>query len=189
MKNVLRKIIREQIDLLLESYEMNNDGKSYVPPQKVAETAQIALNAISRAQQNGIQPTSIDAGGNQGSGRMKAKKLAQKVSQSFSEMKRLKAFFEANATKVEDERKNVGIIQQRRGTVDEMIKSNLLLVWNLHGGDAGKKWVTDKLSNSHDEELKTKERLRFAGGQGKGDNKGFGSLNYLHDPSQQRIHR
>jgi len=189
MKNVLRKIIREQIDLLFESYEMNNDNKSYVPPQKVAETAQAALSAIGKAQQNGIQPTSIDANQNQGSGRMKAKKLAQKVPQSFTEMKRLKAFFEANTAKVTEERKKLGIIQQRIGTVDEMGKSNLLLVWNLHGGDACKKWVTEKLSNSHDDELKTKERFRFAGGHDKNDNKGFGALGFLHDPSQQRIRR
>lgn len=189
MKNVLRKIIREQINLLFESYEMKNDGKSYTPPQKVAEIAQLALGAIGAAQQNGIQPTSIDAGGNQGSGRIKARGLSQKKPQSFSEMKRLKAFFESNDAKVEEERKKIGIIQQRRGTAEEMKRSNLLLVWNLHGGDACKKWVTDKLNSSHEDELKTKERLRFAGGHDKNDNKGFGSLNYLYDPSQQRIHR
>jgi len=189
MKNVLRKIIREQIELLFESYEMKTDGKNYTPPNQVAKIAQTALEAINMAKQNGIQLTSIDENGNQGSGKLKAVKLSQKAPQSFTEMKRLKSFFDTNTAKVEEERRKIGIIQQRKGTVDEMTKSNLLLVWNLHGGDACKKWVTDKLSDSHGEELKTKERLRLAGGQGKDTNKGFGALTFDRDPSQQRIHR
>lgn len=187
MKNAIRKIIREQIEKLFESFEMKNDNKSYTPTDKVAKTAQAALSAISVAQEKGVQLNSIDGAVNQGSGRIKAKQLSQKTPQSFAEMKRLKSFFESNSSKIEEERKNIGIIQQRKGTVDEMSKSNTLLVWNLHGGDAGKEWVTSTLSSTHEQGNKTKERLRKAGGAYK--NNGMGVFKTQYDPSQQRIHR
>jgi hypothetical protein len=118
---------------------------------------------------------------------MKAKQLSQKTKQSFAEMKRLKSFFEPNLTKVEEERKRIGIIQQRRGTIYEMIKSNILLVWNLHGGDACKKWVTYKLSDTHEQGNNKKERLRHVGGAYK--NNGMGVFRTQYDPSQQRINK
>lgn len=183
----LRKLIREQIDLLFESFEMQNERKTYVPTDNVAKTARTALGAINIAKQKGIQVGSVDESGNQGSGRRKAQQLSQKTKQSFIEMKRLKAFFEANSAKVEEERKNVGIIQQRRGTVDEMTKSNLLLVWNLHGGDECKKWVESKLSDTHEQGNRKKNRLRQAGGAYK--NNGMGVFRTQYDPSQQRINR
>jgi hypothetical protein len=187
MKNALRKIIREQINLLFESFEMKNNNKNYMPTTEVAETAQTALEAITVALQKGIKLASLDTTGNQGSGRMKAKQLSQKTKQSFAEMKRLKSFFESNLTKVEEERKRIGIIQQRRGTIYEMIKSNILLVWNLHGGDACKKWVTSKLSDTHEQGNKKKERLRHVGGAYK--NNGMGVFRTQYDPSQQRINK
>jgi len=183
----LRKLIREQIALLFESFEMRNDGKNYVPTDNVAKIAQTALKAINIAQKKGIKVSSVDESGNQGSGRRKAQQLSQKTKQSFAEMKRLKAFFESNSIKVEEERKKLGIIQQRRGTIDEMIKSNLLLVWNLHGGDAGKKWVDSKLLDTHEQGNRKKNRLRQAGGAYK--NNGMGVFRTQYDPSQQRIHR
>jgi len=187
MKSFLRKIIKEQINLLFESFEMNNNKRSYVPTNEVSKTAQTALGAINIAKQKGIQLSSIDETGNQGSGKLKARQLSQKQKQSFVEMKRLKSFFESNASKVEEERKKIGIIQQRRGTVDEMVKSNMLLVWNLHGGDACKKWVTSKLSDAHEQGNKKKDRLRQSGGAYK--NNGMGVFRTQYDPSQQRIHR
>jgi hypothetical protein len=187
MHNVLRKIIREQINLLFESFEMKNDNKNYTPTGEVARIAQIALEAINVAKQKGIELTSLDETGNQGSGRLKAKQLSQKSKQSFVEMKRLKSFFESNSMKVEEERKKLGIIQQRRGTIDEMIKSNILLVWNLHGGDPCKKWVTSKLADTHKQGVQKKDRLRQAGGAYK--NNGMGVFQTQFDPSQQRIHR
>jgi len=187
MKNAVRKIIREQIDLLFESFDMDNSNKNYTPTNEVAKTAQTALESISIAQQKGIQLSSLDQNGNQGSGRLKAKQLSQRAKQSFSEMKRLKSFFESNSEKVESERKNIGIIQQKRGTIEEMIKSNVLLVWNLHGGDAGKKWVTEKLADTHEQGNRKKDRLRQAGGAYK--NNGMGVFQTQHDPTQQRINR
>jgi hypothetical protein len=187
MKNVLREIIREQINLLFETFDMGNSNKNYTPTGEVAKVAKTALDAIEIAKQKGIQLSSLDGSGNEGSGKIKATKLSQKAKQSFAEMKRLKAFFDSNAAKVEGERKTHGIIQQRRGTIYEMIKSNILLVWNLHGGDVCKKWVDSKLSDTHEQGLKTKDRLRQIGGAYK--NNGMGVFNTQYDPSQQRINR
>ena len=187
MKNFVRAIIREQIELLFESFEMKNSNKTYVPTNEVIRTATIALQSLNAARQNGARPTSLDETGNQGTGSKKAVQLSKKVGQSFSEMKRLKSFFESNAAKVEEERKKIGIIQQRRGAIDEMNKSNILLVWNLHGGDACKKWVTSKLSDTHEQGNKKKERLRKAGGAY--SNNGLGVFTTQHDPSMQRIHK
>ena len=187
MRDILRKIIREQIEVFFESFEMKNEKESYVPTNEVAKIAQTALEAIEIAKQNGIQPSSLDRTGDEGSGRVKARQLSQKEKQGFVEMKRLKAFFEKNWPKVEVERKKLGIIQQRRGTISEMSKSNILLVWNLHGGDACKEWIDLKLSDTHHQGIKTKERLRKVGGAYK--NNGMGVFRTQYDPSQQRIHR
>lgn len=185
--NVVRKIIREQIDLLFEAFEMRNNNKSYVPTNEVSKTAAAALQAVEMAGQNGIKPSSLDGQNNQGNGMIKAKQLSAKEKQDFMEMKKLKSFFDTNSQKVESERKAIGIIQQRRGTASEMVKSNILLVWNLHGGDACKKWVTSKLSDTHDQGTKRKERLRTLGGAYQ--NNGMGIFQTQFDPSQQRIKR
>ena len=184
-KDLLRQIIKREIDLLFEAFEMDNDRKSYAPTDNVIKTANNALNSIDVAKQNGIQLTSIDGNKDEGSGRQKAKKLSNKEVQSFTEMKRLKSFFESNNKNVEDERRRLGITQLQRGTVDEMSKSNILLVWNLHGGDACKSWVNSQLSNTHTQGVKTKERLRKLGGAYK--NNGMGVFRTQYDPSQQRI--
>lgn len=192
MKNIIRAIIREQIELLFESFEMKNEKKTFVPTDNVAKTAKTALEAIAIAEKNGIKPISSDESGNQGSGRQKAVRLAEKEKQNFSEMKRLKAFFESNAPEVEQERKRLGIIQQRKGTINEMENSSILLVWNLHGGDACKEWVNAKLSDTHEKGLNKKKNYRAAGGNielGKNNpNDGFGALTYNHN-IKHRIHR
>jgi hypothetical protein len=188
MQNIIRKIIREQINLLFETFDMkSNSNKMFTPNTQVAEIAKKALETIQFAQKKGIQLSSLDENGNEGSGRLKAQELSKRVPQNFAKMNRLKAFFQANSAKVEEERKNLGIIQQRRGTPDEMTKSKILLVWNLHGGDVGKKWVESQLSNIHKQGLKKKERLRKIGGAYK--NNGIGVFKTQFDPSQQRINR
>lgn len=187
MERAIRKLIQEQLKKLFESFDMDNEGKSYVPTTEVSKVAQIALQALNKISQNGARVSSLDDTGNEGSGKLKAKQLASKKSQSFAEMKRLKSFFDSNAAKVDAERKNIGIIQQRHSTIDEMTKSNILLVWNLHGGDVCKKWVDSKLSNAHEQGNKKKERLRKAGGADK--NNGMGVFKTQFDPSQQRIKR
>jgi hypothetical protein len=73
------------------------------------------------------------------------------------------------------------------GTIDEMLKSDILLVWNLHGGDNAMNWTNSELSNTHNKELKTKERIQKAGGAG--SNKGLGVFKHNYDPSQKRISR
>lgn len=183
MKNFIRKIIRENINCLFESFDMKNENRNYVPTTEVSKTAQIALEAIN----GGATPLSIDTDGNQGSGKLKAKQLSQKQKQSFSEMKRLKNFFDSNSQKVEEERKRIGITQQKKGTIYEMKSSNILLVWNLHGGDQAQKWVASKLSDTHNQGVHKKDRLRKVGGAD--TNNGMGVFKTQYDPSQHRIHR
>ncbi|MFA5068144.1 MAG: hypothetical protein WC466_08975 [Candidatus Izemoplasmatales bacterium] len=185
--DVIRNIIRKQINLFFESFDSDNDKKTYVPPNDVAQIAKLALDSAIIAEKNGIKVKSLDEKGNQGSGRTKAKKLSEKTPQNFSEMKRLKAFFDSNAKTVEGERKKHGIIQARRGTSHEMSLSVVLLIWNLHGGDVCKNWVDSQLSDTHNQSIKKKERLRSAGGAYK--NNGMGVFKTQYDPSQQRIHR
>ncbi len=82
----------------------------------------------------------------------KAIELSQGQSQTFQQMKKLRDFFSSND----------GVL------TDEIAKKN----WELHGGEATKKWVERSLSNFHDENLRTKKNLRQAGGAG--NKKGMG---------------
>lgn len=187
MEKFIRKIIREQIEKIFESIEMSNEKKNYTPTDAVSNVASNAISALEALGRRGQFVQSIDGSKNEGSGSIKAKQLSQKKQQSFIEMKRLKSFFEKNFKKVEEERKNLGIVQQKRGTEEEMLKSNIIMVWNLHGGDACKKWVDEKLSDTHKQGNKTKERLRKLGGANK--NNGMGVFNFNYDPSQKRINK
>lgn len=184
---VLRNIIREQINAFFETFGMDNDKKTYVPPTNVSKVASTALSVLNKIQQSGGGVSSINGEENQGSGKIKANSLSQKTPQKFSEMNRLKAFFTSNLKNVEEERSKHGIIQQRKGTEHEMMKSNTILVWNLHGGDECKKWVETQLSDTHKQGNKKKERLRKAGGAHQ--NNGMGVFKTQYDPSQQRILR
>ena len=103
MKDIIRNIIRKEIEVLFEAFEMRNEGKKFTPPQNVSQIASEALKAINMAKNNNVTPVSLDEKNNQGSGRLKAKSLSARTPQNFSEMKRLKAFFESNSSKVEEE--------------------------------------------------------------------------------------
>jgi len=83
-----------------------------------------------------------------GSKLKKAVELASGQSQTFNQIKKLRDFFNSNEENKQD-------------------KS-----WNLHGGDACQKWVESELSKFHDENLRTKNNLRKAGGAG--NKKGMG---------------
>lgn len=185
--NIIRKIIAKEIDFLFETFYMDNDKKSFTPTDSISKIAKNAIGALDNIRNNNRSVSSIDANNNQGSGIIKAKQLANKEKQSFVEMKRLKAFFDSNESLVNKERTNLGIIQKRKGSFEEMVNSNILLVWNLHGGDPCKTWVNEKLQNTHDNAKKEKDVFRKAGGANK--NNGMGVFNVNYDPSQKRIHR
>ncbi|MDG1949236.1 MAG: hypothetical protein P8J32_00225 [bacterium] len=134
--NEIRAIIRQQ---LFERFGFNNN-KSFAPPMDVKAVAQKALNSNAQTQ----------SGGNEGSGRRKAQELAKGQMQSHAQMKRLKAFFDAN----------------QPGSPE----------WELHGGNAAKMWVDRALAGNHDANMRTKENMRKAGGGGHGMNDGMGSM-------------
>ena len=125
--------------VLAERFNFNNNH-SYAPPENVKATARKALAS-------GAQTSN---GGNEGSGTRKAQELSNGTMQSHAQMKRLKAFFDAN----------------QPGSPE----------WELHGGDAAKMWVNQALSGTHDANMRTKENMRRVGGGGHGMNDGMGSM-------------
>lgn len=135
MKEV-RAIIR---GVLQERFGFNNN-KNYNVPMDVKSAAQKAIAA-------GGQTAN---GGNEGSGKRKAQELANGTPQSHAQMKRLKAFFDAN----------------QPGSPE----------WGLHGGDAAKRWVDSALNSTHNDNMRTKENMRRLGGGGHGMNDGMGSM-------------
>lgn len=132
----VRKLVRE---CLLERFGFNNN-KTFTPPENVKATVRRALAGGSQA----------GHGGNEGSGQRKAQELANGGIQSHAQMKRLKAFFDAN----------------QPGSPE----------WELHGGNAAKMWVDRSLAGNHDANMRTKENMRKVGGGGYGMNDGMGSM-------------
>lgn len=132
----IRYIIRQA---LLERFNFNNN-KTFFPPENVKATARKALSMAGQASH----------GGNEGSGKRKAQELASGQQQSHAQMKRLKAFFDAN----------------QPGSPE----------WELHGGNDAKNWVEQALSTTHDSNMRTKEHMRRVGGTGYGGNEGMGSM-------------
>lgn len=88
-----------------------------------------------------------------GSNSQTARELASGKAQSFQEIKKLRDFFRSNST---DVNKTPDLKQK----------------WDLHGGDAGQKWVEEVMVKFHDENMRTKSNLRKAGGAG--NKKGMG---------------
>ncbi len=168
MERRIREIIRKNINDLFESFEFEkNDNERFIPTEPIAAASSLALQVHETVRQKGWKVSSLDEGGDEGSGKLKAKKLSNREPQNSNEMKRLKAFFEKNSDNAASERKKYNITPQQHGTTQEMKKSEVLLVWNLHGGDACRDWVNNTTQSEHDEDVKTKERIRSVGGAGK----------------------
>lgn len=188
MSDIIRNIIRQEINNLFESFEFVNDDQTFIPTVPISSTAAIAMQVYENIKRKGWGVSqSMDESGNEGNGRQKAEKLSQRAPQNFGEMKRLKAFFENNQKAVDADRQKFGVTPEQRGSKNEMTKSENILAWNLHGGDACRDWVNNALGGKHEENMKTKERLRKAGGAG--NNKGMGVFQTIHDPTNTRIHR
>jgi len=174
-KTELRKFIFKEIELIFEAFEFRNSNKSFIPPLKVKQTAELAQNAL----KNRAMPLQkTDETGNEGTGTQKAKDLIAQRPHNHSELKRLKSFFDNNAAKVNSE-KSAG---------KDIYNSDYIMIWNLHGGDEGKNWVDSEISKTKDANLRTKKNMRIAGGANK--NKGMGTLDItMMNPTKQRIHR
>ena len=146
----LRLLVRE---LIREALEFNND-KTFIPPQDVIMAAQNALETVS--------PSSM-SGDNKGNGANKARRLAAGDAQNFSEMKRLKSFFDTEKENKDRDR----------------------AAWELHGGDRAYAWVTRELERLNKGNLRSKGVARVMGGAG--INKGMGTLSKsLLDPTNTR---
>jgi len=187
MKKQIRKIVKKEIEKIFENFEFVNDDEKFIPTTPIATTSGLALQVYENVRSKGWEVSSLDESGDDGSGKLKAQKLSQKTPQNFNEMKRLKAFFEKTQNKADVERKKHSIQQNQKGTKQEMSKSEVLLVWNLHGGDVCRDWVNNSMEDKHDSNKKTKERIRKLGGAG--NNKGMGVFAPPKDPTNTRIHR
>jgi len=171
----LKKFISKEVNLLFEAFEFRNDNKSFIPPltvKKVAEEAQNVLNS----RPNPLQQT--DDNKNEGTGTRKAQDLISQRPHNHGELKRLKAFFDNNVDKINAE-KNSG---------KDMHSSDDILIWNLHGGDEGKRWADSEIEKTNNSNLRTKKNMRIAGGAN--TNKGMGTFDTtMMDTTKQRIHR
>ena len=166
----LKKIISEEVVSVVEAFEFNYD-KIFIPPVHVASVAKNALGTIAH---NDL----TTYGGNEGSGKEKAKTLSERKPYTHGMMKRLKAYFD----------KNLDTIRQERNTGKNISNSGVIQVWELHGGDAGMKWVNGEIAKHNDSNLRTKKNIRQIGGAG--INKGMGTMDVtMMDPTKQRIHR
>jgi len=166
----LKKIISEEVGCIFEAFEFSYD-KTFIPPVHVATVAKRALGTI-------VHNDLTSHGGNEGSGKEKAKSLSERKPYNHGMMKRLKAYFDKNLSSVQQERRNRKNISS----------SGIIQAWELHGGDAGMKWVNSEIAKHNDANLRTKKNIRTLGGAGK--NKGMGSMDVtMMDPTKQRIHR
>lgn len=171
-----KKFITEAIDklknLVNEVGEFNYN-KKFTPTDAVAQKAKQALASLNQSD-NTIQNT------HEGSGKEKAVELSEKKSQTIEQLKKMGTFFSNNAAAV------IRIKQQGGPQTDE--EKGIMQAWNLHGGEIGNQWVKNELKKFHDENLRTKNNLRKAGGAG--NNKGMGIFSKNHmDTTNHRIHR
>lgn len=162
--NLLEKI-RE---IVIESFDFNNN-KTFTPNTQVSSSAQEALRAVQKKDLT-------SNGGNEGSGKRKAQDLANKKTQSFGEMKRLRAFFANNSNAVQEE----------QSSGKNLDTSGLLQAWGLHGGDACRTWVDSELERVNTGNTRTKQNLQKAGGAGEG--KGMGIFDSPTDNKETRTH-
>lgn len=169
----LTEVILNQLkNLVLEVGEFNYN-KTFQVPDHVAK---IAGEAIKRIGNN----DTIQTNTNIGSGKEKAIELSSKKSQNINQIKKMATFFSTNAASV--------ISIKQKGGPKNNHELGIMQAWNLHGGESGNQWVKNELKKFHDENLRTKNNLRKAGGAGK--NKGLGIFNTsLMNTTNHRIHK
>ena len=136
----LRKIIRK---MLSEDFRYLYDTNSFTPSREVIQTAQKALQVV---QNNKLVQSDAS---NEGSGLSKAQSLVVAEPMSHSQLKRMKAFFDANYEAVKKE-KNAG---------KNINNSPLIQKWELWGGDAGKNWAEKEIGSTQSSN-KTSKKIR-----------------------------
>lgn len=170
-KEFLKEVFLKNLESLINEVGEFNYNKSFTPTDAMARKAKETLAQLGTGQ--------LNSGTNEGSGRQKAEELVQKKKQNVNQMKKMAAFFSKHAADMVRIRQN--------GPQNEAEKA-IMLSWNLHGGEEGNRWVKSELKRFHDENLRTKDNLRKAGGAG--TNKGMGVFDTsIMDTTKQRIHR
>lgn len=171
-KQFLSEVVEQLKGIISEVGEFNYN-KRFTPTDIVAKRAKDALAQVN-------QENKMNTGTDEGSGRQKAQELSEKKSQTIAQMKKMAAFFSKHAAPV------IRIKQQGGPKNDAEI--GIMQAWNLHGGEEGNRWVKEELKKFHDENLRTKNNLRKAGGAG--TNKGMGVFDTsILDTTKKRIHR
>jgi len=134
LHSIVRMLIKEALEF--------DDNKTFTPPHEVISAAQKALETV--------RPSSMN--GDKGNGADKARRLAAGETMTFSQMKRLKSFFDT----------------------EEETKSQNHAAWELHGGDVTYAWVKRELDRIRDGNLRSKKTARTMGGAGV--NMGMGTM-------------
>lgn len=141
--NFITKFIRHQIRAILFEdfrYEYDNETSDYKPPMDVVGTAKRALEAANKMKIS-------SHGGNEGSGIQKAKALSNGEPINHAQLKRMKAFFDNNAEKVQAEKIAGGTIYN----------SEIVQKWELWGGDPGRRWVEQEIKSTQDGNIRSKK--------------------------------
>tara|TARA_B100000963_G_scaffold114749_1_gene99948 strand:- start:2523 stop:3011 length:489 start_codon:yes stop_codon:yes gene_type:complete len=159
----IREIIRKEIQSLFEDFQYRYDGNFY-PNQSMIKNCLDALNAVEKNDLIKTIPNN-----NEGSGKIKAKKIVEKQPITHSQLKRMKAFFDNNESEVSKEKAKGETIHT----------SGLIQSWNLWGGDEGKSWCNNHISQRKSSN-KTSKTVRGASGL---------SSKNLMNPFNTRIHR
>ncbi len=171
-KQFIKEVFLEKLNNLINEVGEFNYNKRFTPTDAVAQKVKQALSSVSSGD-------FTSSGTNEGSGKQKAKELAEKKSQSIDQMKKMANFFSTNAP---------AVVRIKQSGAQTDADKGIMQSWDLHGGEAGNQWVKNELKKFHDENLRTKSNLRKAGGAG--TNKGMGVFDTsIMDTTKQRIHR
>ena len=139
-KSKVNKIIQEEISLFLEDFKFDNSQKVFNPNPAMIGNCQRALKAIGSNDLTG-------EGGNEGSGKEKAKSIINKEPMTHAMIKRMKAFFDKNASQY----------QTDLAVGKTLMDSGVIQSWNLWGGDAGKEMSAREVNYTQKDNQKRKD--------------------------------
>lgn len=139
-KSKVLSIIKEEIGLFMEDFNFDNTQKIFKPNDSMIVNCKRALKAINA---NDLTLS----GGNEGSGKEKAKSIINKEDITHSMLKRMKAFFDKNGPKYQSE----------LGSGKTLMSSGLVQNWNLWGGDAGQEMANREIEYTQRDNQKRKD--------------------------------
>ena len=141
----IRLIIRQEVALIFENFEFNDAQRLNVfrPTDAMKKNASDALLAVEK---NDL----TSHGGNEGSGKNKAKDISEGEPISHAMLKRMKAFFDNNYSFYSSE-KSLG---------KNIENSGIIQTWNLWGGDAAKAFVDQHINSLNKVNLNRKKVRR-----------------------------